>query len=146
MKDGEEDKDNFAPLKKTMEDHLEKYRIKGKLEIRAVHAKYLLRIKGEMPDPFLEMVFPSKEKKSTKVKSKTNFPVWEEKVTSSVDMNRNDAGFIDVEVIDNNTFSNEPLGKFVIDVEPCYAKPGSWEEVNRVFEVEPPKDRESRLV
>ena len=130
-------------MKITMKDHMEKYRINGTIVFRAVHAKYLSRAK-EVPDPFLRFLLPNKEKRETKEKKGTSFPEWNERVECPIDMSRNDAGFVDVEVIDSNTFSNTTIGRFVVDVDPCYSKPNEW-EVNKVFEVLPPTDKPSSL-
>ena len=127
-------------------DSVDQSKVIGTLYIYAVHAKYLLRDKNGSCDPFLRIVFPNKEKKNTKTKPKTNSPVWNEKISCALNMSKSEAGTVSIEVINENSFSNDNFGNFKVNVEPCYAKPGSWEEVNRVFEVEPPKDRESRLV
>lgn len=143
QKEGTPDQDNFAPFKVTLKEHLSKNMVNGKLIIKAVHAKYLLD-ESNKPDPFLKFTLPSRKELTTKHLNKTCFPVWNERVEGPVKMSRNEAAFIDVEVIDNNLFKNTALGKFVMDVEPCYAKPNTW-VFNKAIEVEPPKDRESKI-
>lgn len=123
---------------------MQKFRIKGKLFIHAVHAKYLLR-DGGMPDPFLKFTFPNKKEDTTRTAKKTNFPSWMQIITTDIEMSRNDAGFVDVEIIDSNFAFNSKLGKFAVDVDPCYGAPNTW-AVNKVFQVEPPKDKESKIL
>lgn len=142
QKEGTPDQDNFEPMKVTLSEHLSKNIVNGKVVIKAVHAKYLLD-ESNKPDPFLKLTFPSRNTLETKHLSKTCFPLWNEKLECPVKMSRKDAGFVDVEVIDHNTFKNTSIGQFVIDIEPCYATPNTW-AFNKAIEVEPAKDRQSR--
>ena len=143
QKEGEPDTDNFAPFKITMEEHMAKDRVKGHIVVQCVHAKYLLN-NGKHTDPMLRMIFPNKEKRETKHVDKTLFPVWNEKIDCPIDMTRRDASFVDVEVLDHDLITkNDPLGSFLLDLDPCYAAPNTW-AVNQVFVVNPPKARQSR--
>jgi Ca2+-dependent lipid-binding protein len=127
-----------------MEEHLKQNYVNGKLVINAVHGKYLLEEDG-VPDPFLRFTFPNKKEIDIKYVEKNRFPVWKQTIECPIKLSRNEAAFIDVAVIDHNTWKNTPLGKFVVDVDPCYANPNTW-AFNKAIEVEPPKNRESRFL
>lgn len=143
LREGSPDQDNFANMLVNMDEYLRQFQIKGKIIVHAVHAKHLLKDDG-LPDPFLQFTFPSKKELTTRKIKNSVYPVWKEIVSSSIHMSRKEANFVDVEVIDSNLTFNTKLGKFVIDMEPCYAAPNTW-AVNRVFLVEPPKDKESKV-
>lgn len=137
-----QDTDNFAPLKTTLKDHLEKNRLKGRILVNCVHAKYLLK-DPKAPDAMLRLVFPNREKKDTSYKASNAFPEWKEIVTSEINLPRVEAGFLDVIVFDRGTLSNKEIGQLTIDIAPCFDKPNEW-VLNRVFPVKPPKSKESK--
>jgi len=137
--EGTPDADDFAPMVITMEEHMKKNRVKGTIIVSVVHAKYLLD-GGKTIDPYLKIVFPSKAEVETKTIKGTSFPVWGQKLDGKVDLNRNDAGFLDFEVKDNCWGRDSSLGKFTVDIDACYGQPNTW-AVNSLFLVQPPADR-----
>jgi hypothetical protein len=141
LKAESQDTDNFAPLKITLKDHLEKNRVKGKIIVNCVHAKYLLK-ESRVPDAMLRLIFPNKERLDTSYKSSNAFPEWKETRSSDIDLPRVEAGFLDIIVLDRGVFSNEEIGQLSIDIAPCFDKPNEW-VINNVFPVKPPKAKES---
>jgi hypothetical protein len=107
--------------------------VKGTLLVNVVHAKDLMR--NDKPyfgggpgssDPFVRVKWPNGNESKTKARDGTITPVWNELLKAPVELNKLNIPLLFVEVIDNDTFSNDQLGYCNVDLDACVNNPGKW--------------------
>lgn len=138
LPEGSSDTDNFAPELENIDKVIQASRVKGTLHLYAVSGSNLVKGDSTGGDPYLFFTFGNGKTGKTNYKSKTNNPIWKEKVSQFLDLPKGEASFVNVKIYNSNYMTDGHLGTVDIDIGQCFNNKRQW-AVNKAFKVGPPK-------